>query len=287
MQRQEEEEEVQAKVQRQEEEEEVQAKIQRQEEEEEVQAKLQRQEEEEEVATAPSGSQDMAVSADLEKRIESARGNGRPLPESVRAPVEPQFGHDLSGVQLHTDANADNLSQELNARAFTTGNDIFFRDGEYKPDSEEGIKLLSHELTHVVQQGAAPLSRQTEEKTASAEDKEKDEAQAKLQEAENKAMSSMSETDVKELLEHAARLQQLGSEEAAQKALNEVSEEFKKQLDAALTKFQEATNSNKEAAKQVLNKAALVQMLDADSTEAETAVNIVTESQTEGAAEAK
>ena len=95
-------------------------------------------------------------------------------------------------------------------------------------------------------------------------------------------MSTMSDTDVRELLEYAARCQQLGADESAQKVLNEVSDEFKKQLDSAVTKFQEAAHSSKEDAKQVLNRATLVQMLDAESKEAQTAVNIVSETQTEG-----
>ncbi|NEP28586.1 DUF4157 domain-containing protein, partial [Moorena sp. SIO3I6] len=40
----------------------------------------------------------------------------------------------------------------IQARAFTTGKDIFFRQGEYNPGSQEGKKLIAHELTHVVQQ---------------------------------------------------------------------------------------------------------------------------------------
>jgi hypothetical protein len=66
--------------------------------------------------------------------------------------------HDLSGVKVHTDAKADTLSRDLNAEAFTTGQDIFFRQGAYEPGSDSGRELIAHELTHVVQQGAGEVS---------------------------------------------------------------------------------------------------------------------------------
>ncbi len=164
-----EEEELQMKpadLQRQpiEEEEELQAKaIQRQpmeEEEEMLQAKtLQRQEEEEEEEELlqPKSTEDGVpdVSADLETRIDTARTGGESLPDSVRSAIEPQMGYDFGDVRLHTDTEANDLSQQLEARAFTTGNDIFFREGDYQPDTEDGLELLGHEMTHVVQQGGA------------------------------------------------------------------------------------------------------------------------------------
>jgi len=55
------------------------------------------------------------------------------------------------------------LNKQVGARAFTTGSDIFFRQGEYNPDSSAGQKLLAHELTHVVQQGGAKVQKKTED----------------------------------------------------------------------------------------------------------------------------
>jgi hypothetical protein len=71
--------------------------------------------------------------------------------------MESAFGADFGGVRVHTDAQADGLNRLLNARAFTTGHDIFFRRGEYSPGSSTGRELLAHELTHVVQQGSAGI----------------------------------------------------------------------------------------------------------------------------------
>jgi hypothetical protein len=127
------------------------------EDEEEVQAKfsdLQREAtpEEEEQIQAKSADIQTEVSDDLETRINASRGTGRPLADSARTNLEPGFGADFSDVKVHTGAEADMLSSRLNAEAFTTGKDIFFKEGRYQPDSEDGRKLIAHELTHVVQQ---------------------------------------------------------------------------------------------------------------------------------------
>ncbi|NJP11949.1 MAG: DUF4157 domain-containing protein [Leptolyngbyaceae cyanobacterium RU_5_1] len=88
----------------------------------------------------------------VEAAIEQARGGGRSLDTGARIQMESTFGADFSGVRIHTDSTADTLNQALSARAFTTGQDIFFRQGEYNPASSGGRELLAHELTHVVQQ---------------------------------------------------------------------------------------------------------------------------------------
>ena len=62
------------------------------------------------------------------------------------------MGADFSQVKVHTDAHADQLSRSIQANAFTTGNDVFFKQGAYDPSSSSGQELLAHELTHVIQQ---------------------------------------------------------------------------------------------------------------------------------------
>jgi hypothetical protein len=89
---------------------------------------------------------------DVERAIEGARGGGSALDGGVRTSMESAFGADFGGVRVHTDSGADALSRSLSARAFTTGNDIFFRSGAYDPGASGGRELLAHELTHVVQQ---------------------------------------------------------------------------------------------------------------------------------------
>ncbi len=146
-------------LQRQPEEEELlQGKwLQRQPEEEELlQGKwLQRQPEEEELMMKPAvGMEGGDLDADTSAAIDSARGGGSPLPDPVRRNMESAFGGaDFGAVRVHTGAGADNLNESLSARAFTTGSDIFLRNGEYQPTTSSGQELLAHELTHVIQQG--------------------------------------------------------------------------------------------------------------------------------------
>ncbi|WP_126247600.1 eCIS core domain-containing protein [Chitinophaga rhizosphaerae] len=93
-----------------------------------------------------------AVGAGTESAINGMRGGGQPMPAETRGFMEDRFGSDFGNVRVHTGGDAGQLSRNLSARAFTTGNDIFFNDGEYAPHSHAGRQLLAHELTHVVQQ---------------------------------------------------------------------------------------------------------------------------------------
>jgi TolA-binding protein len=77
---------------------------------------------------------------------------GQALDSSLRSELEPQFGHDFANVRVHADSQADQMAKSLNANAFVTGQDVFFREGMFKPDSSDGKQLLAHELTHTVQQ---------------------------------------------------------------------------------------------------------------------------------------
>jgi len=112
-------------------------------------------------ASAAPG-QTPAVTPGVASGISAMRGGGQPLSPVTRAFMEPRFGHDFSQVHIHADNNAAKMSQQINARAFTVGRDIAFAVGEYQPNTSSGRKLLAHELTHVVQQGAGQrISRQS------------------------------------------------------------------------------------------------------------------------------
>jgi outer membrane protein OmpA-like peptidoglycan-associated protein len=93
-----------------------------------------------------------AGGGDLPARLAAEAGRGQPLPEPVRRDLESGTGAALDGVQIHTDSAADGLARDLGARALTTGRDIYFRSGAYRPDSDSGYRLLAHEATHVLQQ---------------------------------------------------------------------------------------------------------------------------------------
>ncbi|MBN1814364.1 MAG: DUF4157 domain-containing protein [Anaerolineae bacterium] len=99
------------------------------------------------------------VAPEVEQAVQAARGGGQALDTGMRAQMESAFGADFSGVRVHADAGSDALNQSLNARAFTTGQDVFFRQGAYDPGSSGGRELLAHELTHVVQQTGDEVQR--------------------------------------------------------------------------------------------------------------------------------
>ena len=78
---------------------------------------------------------------------------GQPLDQATRTFIEPRFGHDFSRVRVHMDAVAAESARAVNARAYTVGNDLVFGAGQYRPETDTGLNLLAHELTHTVQQG--------------------------------------------------------------------------------------------------------------------------------------
>src|SRR5438876_626026 len=80
---------------------------------------------------------------------------GTPLPPSLSVSMGSALGSNLDAVRVHTGQQAASAAKELNANAFTRGQDIFFGTGRYQPDTTEGQKLLAHELTHTIQQGAS------------------------------------------------------------------------------------------------------------------------------------
>lgn len=77
---------------------------------------------------------------------------GRPLEAPARSSFESRFHRDFSAVRVHDGPRADRLASSVEAMAYTSGNDVVFRQGAYRPETGEGRALLAHELTHVVQQ---------------------------------------------------------------------------------------------------------------------------------------
>jgi hypothetical protein len=117
----------------------------------------------EEDACACSGGQKIARSASGAASaaphgfLRSLRASaGQPLNHHARAFFEPRIGRDFSHVRVHTDATAASSSRAINAHAFAAGSDIFFAPGRYAPGTDEGRRLLAHELVHVAQQNEAP-----------------------------------------------------------------------------------------------------------------------------------
>lgn len=107
------------------------------------------------VQKQPDGSAGTAPSS-VETTLASSKGGGSSLPSSTRSEMESSLGADFSNVKIHTDSNAVQMSKDLNAQAFTHGSDVYFNANKFNPGTSSGKHLLAHELTHTIQQGAAP-----------------------------------------------------------------------------------------------------------------------------------
>jgi hypothetical protein len=88
------------------------------------------------------------------------RSPGQSLDATTRAYFEQRFGEDFSGVRVHYGSAAEQSAGDVNARAYTVGHDIVFGAGRFAPSTQEGRRLLAHELAHVVQQSDSQKSSQ-------------------------------------------------------------------------------------------------------------------------------
>jgi len=112
-------------------------------------------EEEEEELVQPKlkgQQQESEVSGDIQSEINQSRGRGTSLDVQTQSFMGNRFGTDFSHVKIHNDSQSHQLNSTLNSKAFTVGNDVYFNQGNYNPQSSDGKHLLAHELTHVVQQ---------------------------------------------------------------------------------------------------------------------------------------
>jgi len=107
------------------------------------------------LGSAPAGG--IVVGGDVAGEVASARQGGSPLSTADRDFFEPRLGHSLSAVRLHSGGAAAQAARSVSARAFTVGSDIVMGAGQPGAGTAEGRRLLAHELTHVVQQGHAPM----------------------------------------------------------------------------------------------------------------------------------
>ena len=174
-----------------------------------------------------SDSSGLEASDEISNQISNIRAGADSglLPDSsTKEFMESRFGHDFSKVRIHIGEMASSSANAVNAVAYTVGNDIIFGEGQYRPHTLEGRKLLAHELTHVVQQSnnnnntastsaglitsklgsAERISRQKETKSTSAEELEKQFQQARLKSDWKDAVDRLavfSITDIPRLLE--------------------------------------------------------------------------------------
>lgn len=90
--------------------------------------------------------------ANLQSRLDSSKGSGQALDDKTKSEMEGHMNADLGDVRIHTGSNAHEMNEGINAKAFTHGQDIYFKNGNYNPESRDGKELLAHELAHTQQQ---------------------------------------------------------------------------------------------------------------------------------------
>lgn len=98
----------------------------------------------------------------MSSNLNATKGKGAPLSNSTRGFMEKAFGTDFSEVRVHTGGKAVEMSRRIGAKAFTTGSDLYFNQGQYRPATRDGKQLLAHELTHTLQQTGNVIHRQAE-----------------------------------------------------------------------------------------------------------------------------
>ena len=119
-----------------------------------IQRKCAHCEEEEKTAQRKETNNDVTSSSTQTEDYINTLSGGKPLSKNERGFFEPRMGYDFSDVKIHTGADAAKSAQSINALAYTTGNNIVFNEGQFSPDTDNGKRLLGHELTHVVQQNS-------------------------------------------------------------------------------------------------------------------------------------
>jgi hypothetical protein len=86
------------------------------------------------------------------------RSPSQPAAPATRAFMESRFARDFSRIRIHTGSEASASAAAISAKAYTSGNDIVFGAGQYRPETQEGRRLLAHELAHVIQQNDAGVA---------------------------------------------------------------------------------------------------------------------------------
>jgi len=83
---------------------------------------------------------------------------GSPLPRELDRRLSSFFQTDLSTVRLHDDARAAASAAAVGADAYTAGEHVVLGPQAPGPATGAGERLLTHELTHVVQQRQGPVT---------------------------------------------------------------------------------------------------------------------------------
>lgn len=81
-----------------------------------------------------------------------------PLSPTLQERANASLGNPLRDVRIHTDEAASRAANQLSARGFTIGRDVYFKTGMFEPRTHDGLRLIGHELSHVIQQRHAAKS---------------------------------------------------------------------------------------------------------------------------------
>lgn len=105
------------------------------------------------ISRNPSSTSGLETTDEAANKINDVlSSSSSPLDSSTRQFFGKRLGYNFSNVRVHADGQAARAAQAAEARAFTIGQDIVFAPREYQPSTAAGRYLISHELTHVVQQ---------------------------------------------------------------------------------------------------------------------------------------
>src|SRR5258708_3195091 len=99
-----------------------------------------------------------------QEKVIAGENGGVALEPQLRQPMESRMNADLSQVRIHQGAASAEMNRQMNARAFTFGQDIYFGDKEYRPETDRGSRLLAHELAHTGQQNSGTKAVQMQGK---------------------------------------------------------------------------------------------------------------------------
>jgi hypothetical protein len=205
---------------------------------------------------------------------------GSALPANMQSRFGKSLGADVSGVRVHTGGESDKAARSRGARAFAQGNDVHFASGEYNPDTEEGKRLLAHEVAHTVQQQqSAPQEEGAASKPGDSTEREADHASEAMVAGEQAQVSATpqmvarkekdaakEEEDKKWAEGQRAKIQ--GVQDAVTAAIKRLNDEgtkaigglkqaqdsytaFERKYNAALLKFQNGVDAAKKAAKEL------------------------------------
>jgi|GEM_PF-3717240 len=107
------------------------------------------------VQTKSEGGSGAEATPEFSAKLNASKGGGQTLPGDTRAELEQRMSADFSDVKVHTGDEANTMSKDIHAKAFTHGQDIYFGENQYDPRSQGGKQLLAHELVHTKQQQGA------------------------------------------------------------------------------------------------------------------------------------